>query len=40
LSFTIAIISNEEGQDKKHTLLELIVSFASWLSNQHSESWY
>jgi hypothetical protein len=29
LSFTIAIISNEEGQDKKHTLLELIVSFAS-----------
>jgi hypothetical protein len=29
LSFTIAIISNEECQDKKHMLLELVVSFAS-----------
>ena len=29
LSFTIAIISNEEGQDKKHMLLEPVVSFAS-----------
>ena len=29
LSFTIAIISNEEGQDMKHMLLESIVSFAS-----------
>ena len=29
LSFTIAIISNEEGHDMKHMLLESIVSFAS-----------